>query len=118
MVKYLKLLIPQQSLPGNRLQKERWHLDTMYIWMMKLLIQVNSGHSSKAFFLVSVTLIGLLMLLVVCFILVWEVVTYGTIKTDLMGLSAFVGSVASLFVTAGITKTIGERGEHQNINDK
>ena len=78
---------------------------------LKLLIQVNSGHSSKAFFLVSVTLIGFLMLLVVCFILVWEVVTYGTIKTDLMGLSAFVGSVASLFVTAGITKTIGERGE-------
>lgn len=77
------------------------------------LVQVNSGHSSKAFFLVSVTLIGLLMLLVVCFILVWEVITYGTIKTDLMGLSAFVGSVASLFVTAGLTKTIGERGEHK-----
>lgn len=85
---------------------------------LKLLIQVNGGHSSKAFFLVSVTLIGFLILLVVCFILVWEVVAYGTIKTDLMGLSAFVGSVASLFVTAGITKTIGERGEHQNINDK
>lgn len=32
-----------------------------------------------------------------------------------MGLSAFVGSVASLFVTAGITKTIGERGEHNNL---
>lgn len=77
------------------------------------LVKVNSGHSSKAFFLVSVTLIGLLMLLVVCFILVWEVITYGTIKTDLMGLSAFVGSVASLFVTAGLTKTIGERGEHR-----
>jgi hypothetical protein len=39
---------------------------------LKLLIQVNSGHSSKAFFLVSVTLIGFLMLLVVCFILVWN----------------------------------------------
>ncbi len=80
------------------------------------LIQVNSGHSSKAFFLVSVTLIGLIMLLVVCFILVWEVITYGTIKTDLIGLSTFVGSVASLFVTAGLTKTIGERGEHKQEN--
>ena len=85
---------------------------------LKLLIQVNSGHSSKAFFLVSVTLINILMKIVIYFVLVWEVVTYGTIKTDLMGLSAFVGSVASLFVTAGITKTIGERGEHQSINDK
>lgn len=82
----------------------------------KLLIQVNSGHSSKAFFLVSVTLVGILMLLVVCFVLIWEVLTTGTIKTDLMGLSTFVGSIAGLFVTAGITKTIGEHGEHKNIN--
>ena len=80
---------------------------------LKLLVQVNSGHSSKAFFLVSVTIIGLLMLLIVCFILVWEVVTCRTIKTDLMGLSAFVGSVASLFVTAGVTKAISERAEHK-----
>lgn len=87
---------------------------------LKLLIQVNSGHSSKAFFLVSVTLIGLLMLLIVCFVLVWEVITSGTIKTDLVGLSTFVGSVASLFVTAGVTKAISERGEHMNnsINEK
>lgn len=77
------------------------------------LIQVNSGHSSKAFFLVSVTLIGCLMLLSVVFILIWEVITYGTIKTDLMGISAYVGSISTLFVSAGLTKTIGERGEHK-----
>lgn len=85
---------------------------------LKLLIQVNSGHSSKAFFLVSVTMIGFVLLLIVGFVLVWEVVTYGTIKTDLMGLSAFVGSIASLFVTAGVTKAIGERGEHNNNLNK
>lgn len=77
------------------------------------LIKVNSGHSSKAFFLVSVTLIGCLMLLSVVFILIWEVITYGTIKTDLMGISAYVGSISTLFVSAGLTKTIGERGEHK-----
>lgn len=85
---------------------------------LKLLIQVNSGHSSKAFFLVCVTMIGFVLLLIVGFVLVWEVVTYGTIKTDLMGLSAFVGSIASLFVTAGVTKAIGERGEHNNNLNK
>lgn len=85
---------------------------------IKLLIQVNSGHSSKAFFLVAVTAIGFLLLLIVGFVLVWEVVKFGTIKTDLMGLSAFVGSIASLFVTAGVTKTIGERGEHNNNLNK
>lgn len=77
------------------------------------LIKVNSGHSSKAFFLVSVTLIGCLMLLSVVFILIWEVITYGTIKTDLMGISAYVGSISTLFVSAGLTKTIGERGERK-----
>ena len=85
---------------------------------LKLLIQVNSGHSSKAFFLVSVTLIGLLLLMIVGFILVWEVVRFGTIKTDLMGLSAFVGSVAGLFVTAGVTKAISEHKENNNIKEE
>ena len=58
------------------------------------LIRVNSGHSSKAFFLVAVTLIGCVLLLCVAFVLIWEVMNSNTIHTDLMGLSAFVGSVA------------------------
>lgn len=81
------------------------------------LIRVNSGHSSKAFFLVSVTSIGCLLLLCVAFILVWEIISSGTIHTDLMGLSAFVGSVASLFVTAGVTKVYGERNENKKNNE-
>ena len=72
---------------------------------------MNSGHSSKAFFLVAVTLIGCVLLLCVAFVLIWEVMNSNTIHTDLMGLSAFVGSVASLFVTAGITKVCSEQKE-------
>lgn len=72
---------------------------------------MNSGHSSKAFFLVAVTLIGCVLLLCVAFVLIWEVMNSNTIHTDLMGLSAFVGSVASLFATAGITKVCSERKE-------
>jgi hypothetical protein len=45
---------------------------------------------------------------------VWEVVANGTIHTDLMGLSAFVGSVASLFVTAGVTKVYSEKNESKD----
>ena len=77
------------------------------------LIRVNSGHSSKAFFLVAVTMIGCLLLFCVAFVLIWEVIKNGTIQTDLMGLSAFVGSVASLFVTAGVTKVYGEKKEKE-----
>ena len=65
------------------------------------LIRVDSGHSSKAFFLVAVTLIGCVLLLCVAFVLIWEV------------MNSNVGSVASLFVTAGITKVYGEKRENK-----
>ena len=76
---------------------------------IKELVRVDSGHSSKAFFLVAVTIIGCILLLCVAFVLVFEVISNGTIQTDLMGLSTFVGSVASLFVTAGVTKVYSEK---------
>lgn len=82
------------------------------------LIQTNSGASSKAFFLVSVTIIGCLLLLVVGFILLYEVLTTNTIHTDLMGIAAVIGAIGSLFATAGITKAFGERNETNNIKDK
>lgn len=81
------------------------------------LIRTNSGTSSKAFFLVSVTLAGCVILLAVAFVLVFEVVKSGTIRTDLGGLAAFIGAVAGLFATAGATKAFGERNE-KNINNK
>lgn len=80
------------------------------------LIQTNSGASSKAFFLVSVTIIGCLLLLVVGFVLLYEVLTTNTIHTDLMGLAAVIGAIGSLFATAGITKAFGERNETSNNN--
>lgn len=89
---------------------------------LEKLIESNSGVSSKSFFLVAVTLIGCLLLIIVGFVLVWEVLQQGTIKTDLTGLAAFVGSVASLFATAGVTKAWSERrgndcGNNNNCNN-
>ena len=77
------------------------------------LIKINSGHSSKAFFLVSVSITGCFLLLVVAFILIWEVITTNTIKTDLMGLSAFIGSITTLFATAGGVKAYSEKNENK-----
>lgn len=73
------------------------------------LIESDSGVSSKAFFLVAVTIIGCVLLIIVGFVLVWEVLHKGTIETDLTGLAAFVGSVSSLFVSAGVTKAWSDR---------
>lgn len=75
---------------------------------LKLLIQSDSGVSSKSFFLIAVTFIGCFLLVIVGFLLLWEIIKNGTIATDLSGLAAFVGAVASLFVTAGVTKAWGD----------
>ena len=83
---------------------------------LKKLIESNTGVSSKSFFLVAVTLIGCLLLLIVGVVLVVEVVRNGTIQTNLNGLAAFVGSVAGLFATAGVTKAWSERKDDKDKN--
>ena len=75
------------------------------------LIRNNTGVSSKSFFLVVVTLVGILMLLVLCFILVWDICSTGTASVDLMGVAAVIGAISTMFVTVGITKVLGERNE-------
>lgn len=84
---------------------------------LKELIKNGTGHSSKSFFLVSVTIIGCFLLFIVGFVLVYEVIASRTIKTDLMGLSAFVGSITALFTSAGLTKCLSEKNEKPKNND-
>ena len=78
------------------------------------LVQNNTGISSKNFFLVVVTIVGVLLLLVPVVVLVVEVCYNHTIVTDLTGLAAYIGSVASLFATAGVTKAWADMNENKN----
>ena len=78
---------------------------------LKKLISNNTGVSSKNFFLVIVTFIGCLLLLVPVFTLTIEAFFMHTIATDLSAMAAYIGSVASLFATAGITKAWSEKFE-------
>ena len=82
------------------------------------LIQNNNGVSSKSFFLVVVTIIGCLLLLVPVFSLTIEAAFTHTIATDLSAMAAYIGSVASLFATAGITKAWSEKYECKNHTNK
>lgn len=75
------------------------------------LVENNSGTSSKSFFLVVMTMIGCLLLLVPMVVLIIEAVYNHTISTDLNGMAAYIGSVAALFATAGITKVWGDKYE-------
>ena len=86
-------------------------------WLLKL-VQNNTGISSKNFFLVAVTLIGLLLLLVPVVVLLVEVFTTKTIHTDLNGLAAYIASVAAIFTSAGITKAWSEKYENNVVKGK
>jgi len=76
-------------------------------------IRNNTGVSSKNFFLVSVTAIGLLLLIIPAAVLIVEIVFNHTIRTDLNGMAAYIGAVAGLFATAGITKAWSEKYERK-----
>lgn len=80
------------------------------------LIKNNTGVSSKNFFLVAVTVIGLILLLVPAVLLIVEVIYNHTIATDLNGLAAYIGSVAAVFTSAGITKAWSEKYERKDSN--
>ena len=81
--------------------------------MFSRLIQNNTGVSSKNFFLVTVTLIGLILLLVPAIVLITEVFANHTISTNLDGMAAYIGSVAGVFASAGITKAWSEKYENK-----
>lgn len=78
------------------------------------LISNNTGVSSKNFFLVAATIIGLILLLVPAVLLIIEVCYNHTIQTDLNGLAAYIASVAGIFASAGITKAWSEKYEKKN----
>ena len=81
------------------------------------LVKNNTGTSSKSFFLVIVTLIGCLLLLVPIIILVIDVICNHYIKTDLNGLASYIGAVAGVFASAGITKAWSEMAEKRRDKD-
>lgn len=70
----------------------------------RLLDKNDTSVSSSSFYLVSVTLVGLLLLLVPMVVLIIEVIYNHTVATDLNGMAAYIASVAGLFASGGIVK--------------
>lgn len=79
--------------------------------IMKSLITNNTGVSVKSFFVIAVTFIGVFILLVVCFAILWEVIHTNKTSEQLGAFAGIIGAVAGMFATAGITKVIGEKNE-------
>ena len=68
------------------------------------LVKSNSGVSSKNFFLVVTTIIGTLLLAVIVGGFIVDIVYNHKITNDMNGAAVFIGAIASLFASAGITK--------------
>lgn len=68
------------------------------------LVKSNSGVSSKNFFLVVTTIIGTFLLAVLVGGFIVDIIFNHTITVDMNGAAVFIGAVASLFASAGITK--------------
>lgn len=82
------------------------------------LISNNTGYSIKNYFIYSITNIVIYLLLIVGFVLVWDVVIDGKIDTDLNQLAGFVGATAAVLTAAGIPKAIAEIMERKKSNEK
>ena len=73
-------------------------------WFSKLLDKDNNKVSSSNFYLISVTVVGLLLLIVPMIVLIIEAICNHTVATDLNGMAAYIVSVSTLFATGGIVK--------------
>lgn len=75
----------------------------------KSLVASNTGNSVKSFTLVVSSVVGALLGVVVGFVLVYDVVTNGYIKTDLTELGMFLMCIGVYVTGSGVPKIFGEK---------
>lgn len=76
---------------------------------MRSLVDNKSSLSSKSFALLVSTITGGLIVICICYALVYDVMTNGYIKTDLADLGIFLLFVGMYIAGSGIPKTIAGR---------
>ena len=75
------------------------------------LINNNTGVSSKNFFLIAITLIGAVLLIMLIISIIVDLIHNGKVTMSWADMGMFVGSVSTMFCTAGITKAWSEKYE-------
>lgn len=83
-------------------------------FFMKL-IKSNTGVSSKNFFLVCTTIVGMVLLAVLIAGMIVDVIFNHTITISMSEAAYFIGAVGSLFAAAGLTKAGSEWSENKYI---
>jgi hypothetical protein len=75
----------------------------------KKLGDVTDSNSSKSFALLVSTITGGILAVAICFILIFDVLTNGYVKTDLADLGIFLLCVGGYIAGSGVTKAISDR---------
>ena len=84
---------------------------------LRQLIKTGTGESSKAFSLVLSAIIGALIGLCVCFVLIYDVVTDGTVSTSLNELGVFLLCTGVYMVGGATSKVISEFREKETAQE-
>ena len=90
-------------------------MKTKKFGLFRNLIKSNSGVSSKNFFLVCVTLVGILMLSILAAGFIVDIIYHHSITISMSDASYFIGAIGSLFATAGITKAWSDSSTHKYL---
>ena len=85
---------------------------------MQTLISTDSVNSSKSFTLVLSAIISFLSGVVVCFVLVYDVVTNGYVKSNLEDMGIFMLCMGGYMASSGVPKIFGDRVQGRNSKKK
>lgn len=86
--------------------------------MLSKLLTNNSGYSIKSWFLWGTFVVGVLILLVTAFVMIWDVLADGKVESNMKDISEIILAVSALFVSAGLPKIVGEIFEKRQQNEK
>lgn len=79
-----------------------------------LLIDARSSKSSRAFFMLGVLGVALLLLCIIGFVIMYDVLADGKVDTDLMGVSTLVTAIGVNLGLAGLVKSFGNLKNDEN----
>ena len=77
------------------------------------LIKTDTGNSSKSFTLVLSAIISFVSGLVMCFILIYDVLTNGYVKTDLESAGIFMLCIGGFMAGSSVSKIFGDKAEQR-----
>lgn len=83
---------------------------------MKSLLDVQSPNSSKSFTLVLSAIVSAFIGLTISFVIIYDVITNGYVKTDLNDAGIFLLCAGGYMAGAGVTKAVVDRRSRRKID--